>query len=331
MQATMARRAMRKAGLLGAAVLLTAVPGLAQGVKVTGTFTVDGKTTTWKHAYVSKHAATEGGGTLLVVLLATHPVAEGDRSRDRLLELASAGPLRALRVVWREGYDGISTTPFHPDASDSGTATRFGASIDLQAYDERRFEATIKSRMVGQDWHFNALVAGPIAQGPPLAPDPEPVRPTTTAPESPATLTDIKKALGAKGYEWNDEGFMQAVMDDDGESVRLFLKGGMSPETKDHRGAPALLTAAAFGQFEAVLALLEAGANPNATDGASTAIIDAANGCSTREGTPAVIAALIKAGADVNAKAGGGGTALMMAQVLKCREVEAMLEKAGAR
>jgi hypothetical protein len=314
-----------------AVVLAAASPALAQAPKVTGTFTVSGKTTTWKHAYVSKHPSTEGDGTLLVVLLATHPVAAADRTRERLLELANSGPLRAVRVVLRDGFDGLSTTPFHPDASDSGVATRFGAVIDLQAYDDQRLEANIKSRMVGQDWHFNAFVSGRIAQGPPIAPDPEPVMPTTSASSAPTTPTEIKKALGAKGYEWNGEGFFQAVMDDDGEAVQLFVKGGMPPDARDHTGAPVLLRAAGFGKVKALRALLDGGADPNATNGASFPVIDAANGCSTQAGAAEAIAALIEAGADVNAKAGGGGTALMMAQVLKCQEVEAMLKKAGAR
>jgi ankyrin repeat protein len=81
-----------------------------------------------------------------------------------------------------------------------------------------------------------------------------------------------------------------------------------------------------FGKVKAALALIAAGANPNASDGACTPIIRAAS-----RGPVELIEALIKAGADVNAKAAGGGTALMLAQIMNRDDVVALLKKAGAK
>ena len=45
----------------------------------------------------------------------------------------------------------------------------------------------------------------------------------------------------------------------------------------------------------------------------------------------ALVKSLVKAGADVNAKAKGGGTPLMFAEAMKCSENEKILRKAGAK
>ena len=134
-----------------------------------GTFTVEGKTTTWKQIYMSRHQDQERPSQhFLILLVADRPVAEADREPARLQELAQAGQVRAIRMVWHEGFDGITTTPFHKDASDSGTVTRGGAIIDLTRYDERELEAQFKSKMLGQNWHFNAFFKGRVTQGPPM-------------------------------------------------------------------------------------------------------------------------------------------------------------------
>jgi hypothetical protein len=230
-----------------------------------------------------------------------------------------------MRIVWKEGIDGFTTTPFHPDASDSGTPTRFGAAMDLTRYDGTRLGAQFKSRMVGQNWQFNAFVEAQVAEGPPMEADPEPAAPTTADPARTNAPTDIKKTLGARGYEWNEDNFHHAVMEDDADAVKLFIKGGMSPDLKVD-GSPVLTSAAMFGKVKAALALIAAGANPNASDGACTPIIRAAS-----RGPVELIEALIKAGADVNAKAAGGGTALMLAQIMNRDDVVALLKKAGAK
>ena len=59
----------------------------------------------------------------------------------------------------------------------------------------------------------------------------------------------------------------------------------------------------------------------------STPLMWAAENCKS---VP-LVKALVNAGADVNAKAKGGGTPLMMAEVFKCDEIVNILKKAGAK
>ena len=58
----------------------------------------------------------------------------------------------------------------------------------------------------------------------------------------------------------------------------------------------------------------------------STPLIWAAQTCS-----PRMVEALIKAGGNVNARAKGSATPLMMAEVMNRAEVVALLKKAGAK
>jgi hypothetical protein len=328
-----ASRNARRLPLALAALVLSTAPGSAQ-VAVLGTFTVEGKTTTWKQAYVSRHPdAGRPSQHYLVVLLADRQVDEADRSPARLQELAAAGQVQALRMVWQEGMDGIATTPFHKSASDSGQPTRGGAVIDLTRYDERQLEAQFKSKMLGQNWHFNARFKGPVAQGAPMRAEDPGEAPPTTRTTSGGDASNLKRQVGRLGYEWTAEGFSNAVKEPSVEAVRLFLQGGMSANTKDDQGTAVLLFASAFcgrgmDAYEQIVeALLAAGADVNVRNqNDSTPLIEAAMTCS-----PRLIGALIKAGADVNAKAKGGGTALMLAEVMKRDEIVAMLKKAGAK
>lgn len=323
---------------LAAAVAAGALPAEAQKaakdpVKVIGTFTVNGKTTTWKHIYVSRHEdEARPSQHFLIVLAADRPVAEADRAPQRLQELAVAGQVRAVRMVWHEGFDGIATTPFHKDASDSGQVTRGGAIIDLTRYDEQQLEAQFKSKMLGQNWHFNAFFKGTITQGPPMdAPDMDAPLPTTYVPKG-HDPSAIKREVGSRGFEWTSEGFFQAVTKPDLEAVQLFLKGGMAANTKNDQGMAMLMYASMYCErseaYPAVVdALLAGGADPNIKDdNGSTPLIWASQNCG-----PAVVQSLVKAGADVNAKAKGGATALMMAEVMNRAENAAILKKAGAK
>ena len=99
-----------------------AVPESAPAqVSVSGTFTVEGKTATWSNAYVSRRPnAARPNDYYVVILLATKPIPEADRDGERLAALAAAGQVQALQVIWHEGYDGVTTTPYHRAASDSG-------------------------------------------------------------------------------------------------------------------------------------------------------------------------------------------------------------------
>ena len=93
--------------------------------------------------------------------------------------------------------------------------------------------------------------------------------------------------------------------------------GNADVNTRDQFGSTALMYAAQRGEFGVVNALIKAGANVNARTerNGMTALIAAAQG-----GHLDVVNALIKAGADVNAKGTYGYTALAWAQHGKSRE-----------
>ena len=194
--------ATRLALAVAAAAMLAATPtaAAAQAVKGLGTFTVNGKTTTWKQIYVSRHKDVDRPDNhFLIVLLADRPVAEADQLPERMQELATAGQLQAVRMVWHEGFDGIATTPFHKDVADSGNVTRNGAILDLTRYDERELEAQFKSKMLGQSWHFNAFFKGKVSEGPPMkAPDMDAPLPTTYVPKG-NDPNAIRREVGSRG------------------------------------------------------------------------------------------------------------------------------------
>ena len=68
-----------------------------------------------------------------------------------------------MRVVWKEGFDSLTATPYHNALEDNGQPTTGGAQINLQAYDDKRLEAQESTRnSLGQDWHFKATLKAAI-------------------------------------------------------------------------------------------------------------------------------------------------------------------------
>lgn len=137
--------------------------------------------------------------------------------------------------------------------------------------------------------------------------------------------------------------------------VEMLLRAGARTELRDSSDSTALALAAEKGKDGVVEALIRAGADLNAKDGESrTALMLAVNGgmqgslgallraaaadargrpsAAEREGKQAVVEALIRAGADVNARGGENMTALMWACRSRqddCGILEALL-RAGA-
>src|SRR5262249_21918926 len=149
-------------------------------------------------------------------------VPEGARAGSAsLVDLAKRGQLHAVRVMWKEGTDVLTATPFHADVEDTGQPTAGGASIDLRAYDERRLSAQIKSRPVGQEWHFNAtvdatvvpvtLMAAEFRAPVPVLPRVDVERDTRVERDLESDPTAVKRTLGRLGFTYTDEGFLQAV------------------------------------------------------------------------------------------------------------------------
>jgi hypothetical protein len=346
---TWTNRARRRALALAFAMAAVSLPpgtdaAAAARDTVQGTFTVKGKTSLFKHVYVTRSSnPAEPGSNYLSVLVSDAPVPETARTPAQLLELAKSGKIHAVRVVWKEGFDTLTSTPFHSEVDESGQPTAGGVMIDLRAYDERRLDAKINSRPLGQDWHFNATLEAPVVSVPAVPGDfaePVPVVPPTGVERDTRVEAErgdpvaLKRALGRLGYEYTGEAFLHAVNDGHADAVALFLRLGMSPDTASE-GQPVLMSAATLcnpdptgSRVAIVKALLAAHAKVDPKDeNGSTPLLWSVNA-----GCPVEIArALIAAGANVNAKAKGGATPLMLAQALQRTELVQLLKQAGAK
>jgi hypothetical protein len=320
-------------------LVLLAAPLLAAEDEVVGTFTVHGKTTTFKHVYASRQADPDTPGVDdLVLLLSDVPLPEADRSSSRLLGLASNGRVHALKLRWREGSDDIAAVPYHAAIPQSGSTVHHLGMIDLQELTDEKIAVRTESHKLGQDWHYSARLRAALHRGGTAEIEPEADAVATSdkplAGEAGDPLFALKKELGRQGYEYNAENFVTAVKDGQLEAVKLFLQGGMSANTKagDQHAMIMAATLCASDPQEArgpvILALLAAKGDPNARDETNaTALLRAVQmGCD-----PEVIRAMIKAGADVNARAKGGGTPLMLAKALNRAEIAEILRAAGAK
>jgi len=317
---------------------ILAVGAAWAGDEVVGTLTVKGKPTPLKHVAVAVQADPEvSGRSWLVILVSDVPVAEADRTLARLGELVAAGKLKAVRVLWLEGYDTVFAVPYHQALPASGRRGSERPTINLDRYDEQRYEGTVKSKMLGQDWFFDVhvktgITRGGVAQLEPAIVEEEPTGGSTPPADD---RTAKKRELGRLGYEYSGEMFERAAQDANVEAVTLFLAAGMSPNTGEGTDRHPLLlavTQCAYGHeveaFEIVEALLAAGAkvDAGAKDGI-TPLLNAAQHCTGVD----IVRALIAAGADVNTKAPGGATPLMFAKVFTKKEIEVELRRAGAR
>lgn len=337
------------AAVLAALVMLGSLPaaGLAARDKVTGTFTVHGKTVTFHEVYASLDKDPEDPSEqVLVLLLSDVQLEPADRGRERLAELARSGKVHALALRWSYGSDYVTSTPYHKDLAASGMPTHGNNVLDLEAFDDKNVTAMVRSKMLGQEWFYSARVQAAVAQGGVAEAEPQAVEwqgaeaeeataeaPAEAAPGDPAAQRRIKLRLGALGYDYTEESFTQAIKDANAEAVGLFLKAGMSPDAKDASGNHVMLLAAMFcaypppeGRTAVALALIAAKSPVNVYDqNHSSPLLWAVQSCD-----PKVIQALLAAGADPNAQAKGSATPLMMAEVYGRADVVALLKKAGA-
>jgi hypothetical protein len=238
-------------------------------------------------------------------------------------------------MLWLEGYDTVYAVPYHQGLAQSGRRGLENPSLSLDRYDEGRFAGTIKSKMMGQTWFFQAQVKAAVARGGTAEIEPAAAEEEPLAAAGGDARTAKKIALARLGYEYTEEMFVHALHDSKVEAVRLFLELGMPANT----GAPsseqplAIATTQCAYQHEAealemAKLLLAAGAkvDAGAKDGI-TPLLNAAQHCSGVE----IVELLIKAGANVNTKAPGGATPLMFANVFSRTETAAVLRKAGAK
>ena len=313
-------------------VVASPAPGAAPPL---GTLTVKGKTTVLKHVVATRETdAGDPDRVWLVVLATERPVAPEDRPPARLRALAAEGKVKGVRVLWAEGYDRVEAVPYHVDLEVNGMRGPERPILDLKAYDEKRLEAEVRSKMMGQDWHFQVRFEVPVAKGGVLETEPEATVESRDAGKDASPEKAKKLELGRLGYEFTEEMFFRAVKDADLPAMRLFLELGQSANAVDEVTGPVLVTAAMFCSYEpkeargdVVKLLLASGANPKAKDGNdASALLWAAQSCPID-----AVKALIAAGADVNAKAKGSGTALMFAEVFKRDDVARALRAAGAK
>jgi hypothetical protein len=320
------------------ALFLLFAPVLAAEDEVVGTLTVHGKTTTFHHVYASlETGAGDPEDKYLVLLISDAPLPEGDRSSGHLASLAKQEQIHALKVRWHVGYDGLAVVPYHAEIPESGSTVRGLGMIDLQEFDDKKVAVKLGSHKLGQDWHYSARVRANLRRGGTVEIEPDAklvaVSPVPQPGEAGDPLLALKKELGGLEYEYNAENFVRAVKDGNVQAVKLFLKAGMSANTKDG-DQHAMLMGAMFCAYdpkpvrdEVLLALLAAKGNPNAADdNNATALLWASENCGAE-----VIRAMIRAGANVNARAKGGGTPLIMADAFKRNEIARILREAGAK
>ncbi len=300
-----------------------------------GTLTVKGKTTTLKNVVATRETDPDDPDRAWLVVLATdRPVESADRLPVRLRALAAEGKVKGVRILWAEGYDRVEAVPYHVDLEVSGMRGTERPTLDLKAYDEKHLEAEVRSKMMGQDWHFQLRLEGPVAKGGVFEPEPEATVESRDPGKGASPGKAMKLELGRLGYEYTEEMFFHAVKDADVSAVKLFLELGQSANAVESATGPVLVTAATFcahepteNRGEIVKVLLAAGANPKAADSNNaSALLWASESCPVD-----VVEALIRAGADVNARAKGSATPLMMAEVFNRQDVVRVLKAAGAK
>jgi len=202
-------------------------------------------------------------------------------------------------------------------------------------------DAEFKSKMLGQAWHFNAIVKAGVAQGSVAALEPDAdapaAAPNAEKPDAASSGTDVtalKRQLGGLGYEFKPEAFFQAIGDRNVAAVDLFLQAGMSPNVKNEQGRYALNHAvlgcgadAATGSA-IVIALVRAKGDVKTKDpdNKTTPLVGAVQSC-----TVGAVEALIAAGSDLSAKSAGGMTALQLADIFQKPDIATALRQAGAK
>ena len=319
-------------GLILALAFATAVWAAAD--KALGTFTVSGKTVRFTEVYATLERETpESSRQYLMLIVADRKVAAPDRTPARLQALAQAGNLHALRIRWTYGTDELMVVPYHRGVVQSGRAFADLATLNLARLDDRNVGAEFKSKMLGQDWHFNAIVEAAIAKGRLAVLEPDAEQPSAAVEaDSPGESTPmaLKRRLGAMGYEFTPPAFFQAIADRRVGAVELFVHAGMSPNAQDDRKHFALNYAVLFCAADpasasaVVLALVRAKADVRARDpdNQTTPLLGAVQSC-----TVEAIAALLDAGSDPSARSAGGATALQLAEIYQRPDVVKLLKR----
>jgi hypothetical protein len=138
---------------------------------------------------------------------------------------------------------------------------------------------------------------------------------------------EARAALLERGIPVSVPSLERCIAEKNPEAAKLFLRAGFSPDTLNAAAVPLICLAARAGDREIVALLLKNGASVNlpAGDRGGAAIIDAALGKHAD-----ILADLLAAGADANAKSKDGQSALIIAVGLNDEGSVELLLKSGA-
>jgi quinoprotein dehydrogenase-associated probable ABC transporter substrate-binding protein len=144
------------------------------------------------------------------------------------------------------------------------------------------------------------------------------------------SMVEYLIAHGANVNERDRDGWtpiMTAAYLDSAEDVKILAKHGADPNARSAQNFTPLSIASQYGKNDAAVALIEAGADPSQTvgEGGYTPLMLA-----TANHAEPLVHALLKKGADVNAKNSGGVTALMIAAANGGADMVELLMHSGA-
>jgi len=144
------------------------------------------------------------------------------------------------------------------------------------------------------------------------------------------TLTDAQVAaieeLNNRKLPYNDEEFLDAVTRGDADLVKIFLRAGMSPNTRIENDWPAIMVASFRGYADVIEALVEAKAFLNLKNSRGWTPLLMATHLSKND----AVKMLVAKGADISLPTPQGFTALMLAVEESNAELVALFLKKGA-
>jgi hypothetical protein len=320
------------------ALLLATSAFAADGGKATGKFLVGQDTRKLTHAYVIEENA------LLRVILATGEVDEAARTdTDALREAVAEGELSALVIQLDEDRQ-ADTTYFFDAELPAGLEVREWTQFTAK----KSNKGTLSGRLVltphGNSFSYEATFDAPI------------VKFEKTVEPLPADATPKDHALWRleqKGLPFEVQVFRNAVLEDDADTVDLYLTAGMPAESidalrlavdtgkakvvklllargedkngKDDFGQPLVMIAASNHHVDVMEMLIAAGADVNAANQYHITPLAVA----AEQGHLDEVKLLLEAGANVNARDTAGSTALTVAILRGYTEIVETLITAG--